>query len=166
MALSSVSVVTNSLRLRGFQVPREAREIAHPPLGRRLAEVSYLVILAVIGFGIGAGYFGYQWWQDASAEEIVVVGTEFNFSRDVITIEEDERYRIVFENEGVVFHDFIVDGVWEAHANAPSGRSGEFIIEVDEPGEYTFYCSVTGHEEAGMSGTLIVQPKGGSASGE
>jgi Cu+-exporting ATPase len=32
MALSSVSVVTNSLRLRRFRLPEDAREIAHPPL--------------------------------------------------------------------------------------------------------------------------------------
>ncbi len=164
MALSSVSVVTNSLRLRSFSVPENPREIAHPPLRRRIAEVSYLILLAAIGLGIGAGYFGYQWYQDATAEEIVVVGSEFNFSQDVITVEEDERYRIVFENEGVIFHDFIIDGVWEAHANAPSGRSGEFTIEIDEPGEYTFYCSVEGHEQAGMSGKLVVTPKGGAAS--
>jgi Cu+-exporting ATPase len=164
MALSSVSVVTNSLRLRGFKVPDDAREIAHPPLRRRVAEASYLVLLAILGLGIGAGYFGYEWWQDARAEEIVVVGSEFNFSRDTITIQEDERYRIVFENEGVVFHDFIIDGVWEAHANAPAGRTGEFTIEIDEPGEYTFYCSVDGHQQAGMTGTLIVTPKGGAAS--
>ena len=166
MALSSVSVVTNSLRLRGFAVPDDAREIANPPLRKRLAEVSYLILLAALGLGIGAGYFGYQWYQDANAEEIVVVGSEFNFSRDVITVEEDKRYRIVFENDGVIFHDFVIDGVWEAHANAPSGRSDEFIIQIDDPGEYTFYCSVDGHEQAGMSGTLIVTEKDGTASVE
>ena len=71
MALSSVSVVTNSLRLRKFTVPEDPREIAHPPLRRRLAEVSYLVAFALIGFGIGVAFFWYQTTTDshASAEE-------------------------------------------------------------------------------------------------
>jgi Cu+-exporting ATPase len=54
MAMSSVSVVTNSLRLRGFARPRNVREIAHPPLGQRLADVSYLLVIgslaALVGF--------------------------------------------------------------------------------------------------------------------
>src|SRR5919199_1564231 len=38
MALSSVSVVTNSLRLRGFRPPTSAQEITDPPLKARVAE--------------------------------------------------------------------------------------------------------------------------------
>jgi len=71
MALSSVSVVTNSLRLRKFAVPENPREIAHPPLRRRIAEVSYLVAFALIGFGVGVAFFWYQTTNDShvSAEE-------------------------------------------------------------------------------------------------
>jgi magnesium-transporting ATPase (P-type) len=163
MALSSVSVVTNSLRLRGFKLPERAQEIAHPPLRRRLVEAGYLALLAAIGLGIGVGYFGYQVWQDAQAEEIHVNATEFNFSTDVIRVEAGQRYRLVFENDGAIFHDFIIDDVWEAHANSPSGRTSEFTFEIDEPGEYTFYCSVDGHEELGMAGTIIVEPAGSAA---
>src|ERR671923_2949410 len=38
MAMSSVSVVTNALRLRAFRRPRDAQEILRPPLGERLRE--------------------------------------------------------------------------------------------------------------------------------
>lgn len=48
MAMSSVSVVTNSLRLRGFRQPRDAQEILHPPVKARIGEYAYLVGIALI----------------------------------------------------------------------------------------------------------------------
>ncbi|HKH09936.1 MAG TPA: heavy metal translocating P-type ATPase [Rubrobacter sp.] len=54
MAMSSVSVVTNALRLRSFERPESAKEILHPPLGARLGEVAYLGGIAVVAVGIGA----------------------------------------------------------------------------------------------------------------
>jgi magnesium-transporting ATPase (P-type) len=157
MALSSVSVVTNSLRLRGFRVPDEPREIAHPPLARRLAEAGYLALLALLGFGIMAAFMGYSWYQDASAEEIHVSTTMIDYSATTIHVEQGETYRLVYENDSPVFHDFVIDGVHEAHANARPGQTSEFTFSIDEPGEYTFYCTVEGHEEAGMHGTIVVE---------
>ena len=54
MAMSSVSVVTNALRLRSFEHPQSAHEILHPPLRARLSEVAYLGGIAVVALGIGA----------------------------------------------------------------------------------------------------------------
>ena len=54
MAMSSVSVVTNALRLRSFERPKSAKEILRPPLRARLSEVAYLGGIAVVAVGIGA----------------------------------------------------------------------------------------------------------------
>jgi P-type Cu+ transporter len=54
MAMSSVSVVTNALRLRSFERPEGAKEILHPPLRARLGEVAYLGGIAVVAVCIGA----------------------------------------------------------------------------------------------------------------
>ena len=55
MAMSSVSVVTNALRLRGFRPPVNADEILHPPLRTRIADWGYLVAIALLAITIGAG---------------------------------------------------------------------------------------------------------------
>jgi len=54
MAMSSVSVVTNALRLRGFRRPANPQEILHPRLMERLREYSYLGGIAVMAIAIGA----------------------------------------------------------------------------------------------------------------
>ncbi|SFT87067.1 Cu+-exporting ATPase [Geodermatophilus amargosae] len=55
MAMSSVSVVTNALRLRRFRRPATASEILHPPLRARIGQYAYLTGVAVVALALGAG---------------------------------------------------------------------------------------------------------------
>jgi Cu+-exporting ATPase len=55
MAMSSVSVVTNALRLRRFRRPASAEEILRPSLGSRLGQYAFLASVAVLALAIGAG---------------------------------------------------------------------------------------------------------------
>ena len=55
MAMSSVSVVTNALRLRRFRRPASAQEILHPPLRARVGQYSYLTTVAAAAIAVGVG---------------------------------------------------------------------------------------------------------------
>ncbi|HUE75891.1 MAG TPA: heavy metal translocating P-type ATPase, partial [Chloroflexota bacterium] len=54
MAMSSVSVVTNALRLRRFRRPATANEILHPSWRERVGDYAYLVAIALVAVMVGA----------------------------------------------------------------------------------------------------------------
>jgi P-type Cu+ transporter len=55
MAMSSVSVVTNALRLRGFKRPTSTTAILRPAARTRVGEVAYLAGIAAVALALGVG---------------------------------------------------------------------------------------------------------------
>lgn len=43
------------------------------------------------------------------------------------------------------------------HIAAEANGEAELVFEATDSGEYVFYCSVPGHREAGMEGTIIIE---------
>lgn len=61
-------------------------------------------------------------------------------------------------NKSAVPHDIAVRGAGVSKIGATVQNGGTSTITVPlKPGTYTFYCSVDGHEAAGMKGTLTVK---------
>jgi len=66
---------------------------------------------------------------------------------------------VEFDNPASVGHDVVVEDAsgnellrTEVITDATTTAEGEL-----EPGNYTFYCSVAGHRESGMEGTLTAE---------
>lgn len=84
-----------------------------------------------------------------------VTATEFQFAPADLTAPADTPVTIVLTNEGAVEHDLVIEETAEKVAHVASGETGEGQITLPA-GTYTFYCSIPGHREAGMEGTLTV----------
>lgn len=89
------------------------------------------------------------------ARRIEVTARSFEFEPDEITVTAGEDVAIVLTSEDLL-HDFAIDEL-DAHVAADADETNEGGLRADEPGRYTFYCTVAGHRDAGMEGTLIVE---------
>ncbi len=89
------------------------------------------------------------------ARPIDVTGSSYEFEPGEISIQAGEDVAIVLTATDIQ-HDFTIVEV-DTHVSAETGESAAGGLRADEPGTYTFYCSVEGHREAGMEGTLTVQ---------
>ena len=88
------------------------------------------------------------------ARRVEVAARSFEFDPTEIQAEVGEDLAIVLTSEDIL-HDFTIDEL-DAHVAVEAGDTGEGGVRADEPGRYTFYCSVDGHRAAGMEGTLVV----------
>ena len=61
-------------------------------------------------------------------------------------------------NDGTVVHNFAVTvaGQEFKSSDVQAGKSIPFSVTIDQPGDYTFFCAIPGHEALGMKGTLTV----------
>jgi plastocyanin len=68
------------------------------------------------------------------------------------------RLKIESVNDASIDHNIALEGngVSEEGPVVKDGATSEIDVDL-EPGEYTFYCSVEGHREGGMEGTLTVK---------
>jgi uncharacterized cupredoxin-like copper-binding protein len=61
-------------------------------------------------------------------------------------------------NDGETVHDLEVEGngVEEVTPSIEAGGSAQLSVDL-EPGEYKIYCTIPGHADQGMEGTLTVE---------
>jgi nitrite reductase (NO-forming) len=92
----------------------------------------------------------------AGGEEITVVAVDIAFEQEEITIPANTDVTITLTNEGMLEHDLVVDELDFIVGPLAGGESASETLNAPA-GEYEYYCSIPGHKEAGMVGTLIVE---------
>jgi plastocyanin len=159
MALSSVAVVTNSLRLRSFDARPTAprRAPVRGPL-RALRQGWYLVAVAAASLLVAGGVLAADRAIDASAMQIEVHASDLRFRPSDVSVPAGRFLVIRFVNDDAVFHDWVVEGLANVDANARPGQVQQIRVRLDRPGSYEIRCTVDGHASAGMTGRLVVTP--------
>lgn len=114
---------------------------------------------------------------------VTLIATDIAYDIEQIEAVTGQPVQLTLENQGVLEHDFSiveiplsgeVETIEEAgemadhdmgheedepdvHIAVPSNDRGAIEFTPSAPGEYVYYCTVSGHREAGMEGVLVVK---------
>ena len=94
----------------------------------------------------------------ATAAPVAVSLTEFAVTPAAI----EASGTLTITNDGSMAHDFKVVGTDVGTALLQPGQSASLDVSALAPGTYEVICSVSGHKEAGMAGSLTVGAGGGA----
>lgn len=140
---------------------------------RRVVRFGLMVVAAVGLAACGMGGSAAR-----PAQQFSVVASEFAFAPAQVTVTSGQPVEITFQNAGAVVHDWSVraiplaagttveggGGMMDAahagltlHVGGDPGVEKRLTFVPGTPGTYEFFCTVAGHKEAGMVGTLIVK---------
>jgi iron uptake system component EfeO len=92
-----------------------------------------------------------------SSGSVAMAASEFTFGPSTVTTRAGKTTFVV-TNTGSVEHEFEIlrgDQVIDEVEGLVPGLSRELTVDL-APGAYTYVCRLSGHEEAGMRGTLTV----------
>lgn len=93
---------------------------------------------------------------------VTLEGFDIGWTQQEITVAPGGTINLI--NSGAAAHNFDV-GQLGIVVDMPAGQTVPYTLPADTPpGTYEFICSIPGHAEAGMRGTMIVQaaPAGGA----
>lgn len=88
---------------------------------------------------------------------IAVSGDEYSFSPSSITVNKGEKVKVVFTNIGQNRHNWVISGLNLSTRAIGSNETDTLEFTADATGSYEVFCSIAGHKEAGMVGSLTVK---------
>jgi len=87
----------------------------------------------------------------------VLATNDYSFEPEQIELKAGETVTLVLDSSrSFESHSFVIDEIEGVNVAADAGIVASIAFTPLEPGTYTFYCSVAGHREEGMEGTLTV----------
>ncbi len=90
-----------------------------------------------------------------AVQRVEVRMREFKFEPARLEVQAG-RVELVLRNEGVIPHDFAIPALGVKTEYIAVKKEKVVVLEA-KPGTYPFECTVGGHKQAGMHGTLVVR---------
>lgn len=111
----------------------------------------------------------------SQASEVNLAAENMSYLPKEVTVATGKPIKLVFDNKDVLEHDFSIDKIPakvgeghggghdmggkqpDVHVSANAGTKADIEFTPLQAGTYTFYCTIPGHKDAGMVGSLIVK---------
>ncbi|HUD04798.1 MAG TPA: cupredoxin domain-containing protein [Patescibacteria group bacterium] len=90
-------------------------------------------------------------------QKITVTGTEYAFTPSTFTLKKGQPAEITFKNAGAFPHNLTISALNLKTKTIQPGEEDSIRFTPDKTGQFSFTCTVPGHADKGMKGTLSVQ---------
>jgi plastocyanin len=94
---------------------------------------------------------------EALAQLPALTTAHYTFDQAELRAKVGQTVALRLENSDVGAHSLDIDEL-NVHVPMAAGTPSLALFTPSQPGTYTFYCGIPGHREAGMVGTLVVEP--------
>jgi len=122
----------------------------------------------MMGSGMGAGMMSPGASQPPAAPaqtvgSIAIEAFDLGFKPASITVDKPGLYEVRFTNTGSILHDVTFADGTKIQANAGQTATGQVNVPA---GGTTFFCSIPGHADAGMKGSVTVAGTAAAGGGD
>lgn len=142
-----------------------------------------LFVLLVLSLGLGACASGSTTETAPEPKAVTLIATDIAYDSEQLEAAVGQPVQLTLENQGVLEHDFSIveiplsaevvtleeagemaghdmgheEDEPDVHIAVPTADRGTIEFTPAAVGEYVYYCTVSGHREAGMEGVLVVK---------
>ena len=132
---------------------------SRPSAGAARLVLACLVLVLAACAPPGAASGGAVKADGAAPTEIRIVATDFKFEPATLRLPVGRPVTVVLDNKGKLEHDVSVEAVG-LHLHAAPGKTAKSVVTAAAAGTYAVDCTIPGHKEAGMTGSLVAAQGG------
>ncbi len=115
-----------------------------------------LRVLAVLLLAASLAACGAAATPSPAGTDVTITATEFAYEPSSVEAPAGSTITFTLENKGSVEHDITIDAL-NFQLYAAVGETPSLSTPALAAGSYEFHCSIPGHKEAGMTGTITVK---------